>query len=53
LIFIRNVFTGIKGEPIDDDEDLQKLAAKFLTDCKYVGLGSGELRRLEGKLKGL
>jgi hypothetical protein len=52
LIFIRNVFTGIKGEPIDDDEDFQKLAVKFLTDCKYVGLGSGELKMLENKLKG-
>jgi protein-tyrosine phosphatase len=54
-VFIRSLFSSIKGEPIDndDDEDLQRLAVQFLTDCKYIGLGGGELRRLEGKLKGL
>jgi protein tyrosine/serine phosphatase len=49
--FIRSLFSNIKGEPIDDEEDLQKLAIKFLSE--YIGLNNGELKKLENKLKGL
>jgi protein tyrosine/serine phosphatase len=51
--FVKRLFELIKGEPIGNDEDLQKLAVQFLTDCKYISLGSGELKILEHKLKGL
>jgi protein tyrosine/serine phosphatase len=50
-IFISRLFEQIKGEPISDSEDLQSLSVKFLTDVKYIGLGSGELKRLESRLK--
>jgi protein tyrosine/serine phosphatase len=50
-IFLSRLFEGIKGAPISDDKDLQILAANFLSDYNYIGLGSGELKRLEGRLK--
>jgi protein tyrosine phosphatase len=51
-IFVKNLFSNIKGKPVDDNEDLQSLSVKFLTDKKYLGLGSGELKRLEDRLRG-
>jgi protein tyrosine/serine phosphatase len=47
-IFTRNLFSNIKGEPIADDEDLRIVAVKYFAE--YVGLGIGELNRLEIKL---
>jgi hypothetical protein len=49
-VFIRNLFGTIKGGPVDDNEDLQSLSAKFISDYNYIGLGSGELKKLENKL---
>jgi protein tyrosine/serine phosphatase len=49
-IFIMNLFAKIKGELIDDDEDLQSLSAKYLAE--YIGMDSGELKKLENKLMG-
>jgi hypothetical protein len=53
MLFVRRLFEPIKGEPIANDEDLQKLAVRFLTERNYIGLGSGELKKLEHKLKGV
>jgi protein tyrosine phosphatase len=50
-MFIRNLFANIKGQLIDDDEDLQSLSAKYFTE--YIGLDSGQLNILEKKLMGL
>jgi uncharacterized small protein (DUF1192 family) len=47
-LFIRKLFSEIKGGLIDDDEDLQSLSVKFLSE--YIGLDSGELKKLENKL---
>jgi len=53
ILFVRKLFEPIKGEPIYDDEDLQKLAVRFLTERNYIGLGGGALKMLEHKLKEL
>jgi hypothetical protein len=55
LLFIRKLFEPIKNikkQDIDDNEDLRGLSVRFLADKKYIGLGSGELKRLEDRLKG-
>jgi hypothetical protein len=48
--YIRNLFTTIKGQLIDDDENLQSLSEKYFTE--YIGLDSGELKMVENKLTG-
>jgi hypothetical protein len=49
-VFIRNLFANIKEGLIADDENLQNLSVKFLSE--YVGLDSNELKKLENRLKG-
>jgi hypothetical protein len=51
-IFLSKLFEPIKDKPLSDDEDLKSLSIKFLTDIKYIGLGGGELKRLEDRLRG-
>jgi hypothetical protein len=48
--YVRNLFANIKGQLIDDGEDLQSLSEKYFTE--YIGLDNGELKMLENKLMG-
>jgi hypothetical protein len=46
--FIRKLFSVIKGGLINEDENLQSLSVKFLSE--YIGVDDGELKELENKL---
>jgi hypothetical protein len=48
--YIKNLFANIKGQLIDDDENLQTLSEKYFTE--YTGIDSGELKMLGNKLMG-
>jgi protein tyrosine/serine phosphatase len=48
LDFVRDTFSRIEEEPVQAKDDLQVLAAKYLTE--QVGLGKDELAVLAGRL---
>jgi protein tyrosine phosphatase len=47
-LFIRNLFSKIKGEPIGLNEDLQSLAAQYLVES--IGLNNNEINLLSNRL---
>jgi hypothetical protein len=50
-VFISKLFELIKDKPLSDDEDLQSLSVKFLTDVKYR-LGQRRIEKTGRETKG-